>query len=158
MMQLSDHFSMAEFCRSETAVRRNIQNNLPADLLHAAKASAEMMEAIRAHLCKLAGRDIPINPSSGYRCITLNRAIGSSDGSDHVLAAAWDWEAPAFGTPTVICKALAPMVDVLGIGQLINEYPDRNGWVHTSTRMPAKLVNRVITITGRGTSVGILEG
>lgn len=157
-MTLSEHFTLAEFCRSETAVRRNIPNNLPADLLHAAKASAAMMESIRAHLCKLAGRDIAINVSSGYRCIMLNRAIGSSDRSDHVQAAAWDWEAPTFGSPTRICEALAPMVGVLGIGQLINEYPDRDGWVHTSTRLPAKVVNRVITITGRGTSVGILEG
>ena len=156
-MNLSEHFTLAEFCRSESAVRRNIINNLPADLVHAAKATAAMMEGIRAHLSKLAGKDVSIRVSSGYRCITLNRAIGSSDTSDHVLAAAMDWEAPSFGSPTAICKALAPMVGILGIGQLINEYPDRDGWVHTSTRVPSKVVNRVITITGHGTSVGILE-
>jgi zinc D-Ala-D-Ala carboxypeptidase len=157
-VNLSEHFTLAEFCRSDMAVRRNIPNNLPADLLNAAKATAAMMEGIRAHLCKLAGREIRINVSSGYRCIQLNRTIGSSDRSDHVQAAAMDWEAPGFGTPTAICQALAPLVGILGIGQLINEYPDRDGWVHTSTRLPAKAVNRVITITGRGTSVGILEG
>ena len=157
-MNLSPHFTLAEFCRSETAVRRNISNNLPADLLHAAKGTAAMLERIRAHLSSLAGRDVPMRITSGYRCITLNRAIGSSDGSDHVQAWAADWEAPAFGSPTDVCEALAPMVGALGIGQVINEYPDRDGWVHTSTRMPAKAINRIITITGRGTSVGVLRG
>jgi len=157
-MNLSAHFTLAEFCRSETAVRRNIPNLLPADLLHNAKGAATMLEGIRAHLCKLAGRDVPMRITSGFRCIALNRAIGSSDTSDHVEARAADWEAPAFGSPTDICEALAPMVGQLGIGQLICEYPDRDGWVHTSTRMPAKAINRIITITGRGTSVGVLRG
>ena len=157
-MNLSPHFTLAEFCRSETAVRRNISNNLPADLLHNAKATAQMLENIRAHLSKLAGREVPMSISSGYRCIALNRAIGSGDTSDHTQARAADWEAPAFGSPTDICEALAPMVGALGIGQLINEYPDRDGWVHTSTRMPTKAINRIITITGRGVSVGVLKG
>lgn len=157
-MNLSPHFTLAEFCRSETAVRRNIPNNLPADLLHNAKATAAMLEKIRAHLSQQAGKDIPMHLTSGYRGIALNRKLGSSDTSAHVLAQAADWEAPAFGSPTEICEALAPMVGVLGIGQLINEYPDRDGWVHTSTAMPAKLINRIITITGRGTSVGVLKG
>jgi len=157
-MNLSPHFTLAEFCRSETAVRRGISNNLPADLLHNAKGTAAMLEGIRAHLSKLAGRDVSMHISSGYRCIALNRAIGSGDGSDHVQALAADWEAPAFGSPTDICEALAPMVGQLRIGQLINEYPDRDGWVHTSTRMPVKAINRIITITGRGVSVGVLKG
>lgn len=157
-MNLSDNFTLHEFCRSETAVRRGIPNNLPVDLLSNAKATAQMLQRIRTYLSKLAGREIPMRITSGYRCITLNRSLGSSDTSDHVQALAADWEAPAFGSPTDICEALAPMVGALQIGQLINEYPDRDGWVHTSVRLPNKLINRVITITARGTSVGILRG
>ena len=37
-----------------------------------------------------------------------------------------DWTAPALGTLTKNCT-LAPIVGTLGIEQLINEYPDRNG-------------------------------
>ena len=156
-VQLSPNFSLAEFCRSETAVRRNIPNHLPAELLGAARAHCAMLERIRAHLSKLAGKPVPMRLSSGYRCIALNRALGSDDSSHHVLAEASDWEAPSFGSPTEVCRALQPLVDILGIGQLINEYPDRDGWVHTSSRRPGKLINRVITITGRGTTVGIMS-
>lgn len=156
-MNLSENFTLQEFCRSETAVRRGIPNNLPVDLLDNAKATAQMLQRIRGFLSKQAGRDVPIRITSGYRCITLNRTLGSGDGSDHVQALAADWEAPAFGSPTEICEALAPMVSSLQIGQLILEFPDRDGWVHTSARLPTKMINRIITITARGTSVGILR-
>jgi hypothetical protein len=155
-MQLSANFSLDEFCRSSTATRLGITNYLPADLLGNAKQTAEMLERIRAHLSKLAGKPIPMIITSGYRCFALNRRLGSSDSSDHVQALAADWEAPAFGSPTDVCRALQPMVEFLKIGQLINEYPDRDGWVHTSVKLPAKTINRVITITGRGTNVGIM--
>lgn len=153
----TEHFNVREFCRSAQAVRLNITNLLPAELVPAARDTLQMLERIREYLSRIAGHDVPMALTSGYRCIVLNRKIGSSDTSDHVLAAAADWEAPAFGTPTAICEVLAPLVGQLGIGQLINEYPDRDGWVHTSTRVPAKAINRVITITGKGTSAGILR-
>jgi len=156
-MMLSAHFSVDEFCRSSVAARRGIVNVLPADLLPAARNTAAMLERIRAHLGMIAGRPIPIHVSSGYRCLPLNRAVGSSDTSDHTRALAADWDAPEFGGPADICEALAPLVGALEIGQLICEYPDRGGWVHTSTRLPDKLVNRIITISGRGVSVGVVR-
>lgn len=157
MTRLSDHFTVEEFVESETATRFGIDNDLPLELLAAARETAQKLERIRALLSRLAGRDIPITVTSGYRCLALNRKLSSSDASDHVRAAAADWRAPLFGTPTEICRALAPHTSVLGIGQLINEYPDRRGWVHTSREVPARAVNRIITITGRGTFPGIRE-
>ena len=157
-MQLTPNFTLNEFCRSETASRLGIQNDLPADLLRNAKGTAQMLEAIRAYLSKQAGKEIPIQITSGFRCLPLNRRIGSGDGSDHVRAMAADWIAPKFGTPTDICEALAPVVGQIPIGQLINEFPDTGiGWVHTSTAVPQKLINRIITITRRGTTVGIMR-
>lgn len=155
-MQLAPNFSLAEFVASQTAARRGINNSLPPELLENAKASAAMMQRIRDHLSQLAGRDIPINVSSGYRCPALNIAIGSAPTSDHSQAHAWDWSAPAFGTPTQICTALAPEVGTLGIGQLINEFPESGGWVHTSAKMVSRAVNRIITIKRSGTFVGIV--
>lgn len=63
-----------------------------------------------------------------------------------------DFKAPGFGTPYDIAKALAPKVGELGIGQLIHEF---GSWVHVSTRRPSNEVNRIITISSRGTEVGI---
>jgi zinc D-Ala-D-Ala carboxypeptidase len=155
MKFLTQHFSADEFTASSTATRRDIDNRLPPELESAALETARMLERIRDHLKHLSGRDIQVQITSGYRCLELNRAIGSADSSDHVKAMAADIRAPSFGTPTRVAEALASQVSMLGIGQLINEYPDKNGWVHVSTNPTAKAVNRIITITSAGTVAGI---
>src|SRR5687768_12909989 len=120
-MQLSEHFTMAEFVESDTATRLGIDNSVPATLLVAAKDTCELLERIRARLSAIAGREIPIVVTSGYRCPALNAAVGSNNRtSDHPKAAAADFKAPAFGTPFEICQALVPHVHELGIGQVIH--------------------------------------
>ena len=156
-MKLSEHFTLAEFTASSTAAERGIQNVLPAVLLEEARRTAQMLERIRAELSVMKGCDVPVLVSSGYRSFELNRVVGSSATSDHVKAMAADWSAPAFGTPCEIAKALAPLVRGLGVGQLIYEKPGRTAWVHTSTRIPAATVNRVITIGPAGALLGIQE-
>lgn len=156
-MKLSEHFTLAEFVASSTAADRGIYNELPAALLEQARHTAQMLERIRAELSVMKGREVPILLSSGYRCLELNRAVGSSATSDHIKAMAADWSAPQFGTPYEVAKALAPLVRGLGIGQLIYEKPGRTPWVHTSTRIPSAPVNRVITIGPAGTLLGIQE-
>lgn len=151
---MTPHFTLVEFTASATAARRGIDNTLPPDLVPAARQTLEMMERIRAYLSQLAGGEVPIIISSGYRCPALNMLVGSSSTSDHPKAAAVDWTAPSFGTPLEVCRALAPQVGALAIGQLIHEYGQ---WVHTSTRLPAKMVNRIITIGHAGTLPGIVE-
>jgi uncharacterized protein YcbK (DUF882 family) len=151
---VTPHFSLAEFCGSDIAARRGIDNALPDMLRPDAEQTLEMLERIRVFLSNIARRDVPIVLSSGYRCQALNLAVGGSITSDHRRASAADWTAPAFGTPVEICRALAPHIDILGIGQLIHEY---GRWVHTSWRLPMLPDNRVITITVAGTSRGIQE-
>lgn len=157
-MKLTANFSLEEFEASQTATRLGIDNRVPAESLPYIKETAEMLQRIRDFLTETAGRDIPITVTSGYRCLLVNRTIGSKDTSDHVQGMAVDWRARRFGTPTEICRALVPHVIGLGIGQLINEYPDGNGWVHTSIRTPMHALNRIITITADGTRVGIFGG
>lgn len=156
-MQLSQHFSVEEFMRSSAATRLGIDNAVPAALLENAAIVARMMENVRQFLCDKVGKEIAIVVSSGYRCPALNRAVGSAGTSDHLLALAMDWRAPTFGTPTEIATALAPFVTRLGIGQLINEFPDADGWVHTSAKIPTNPNNRIITIKRLGTVVGIVS-
>jgi hypothetical protein len=104
------------------------------------------MERIRDHI------DAPIAISSGYRCEALNKAVGSKPGSDHTLAFAVDFKAPKAGTPFQIAASLAPVIKIIGIGQLILEFGTR---VHVSTKIPDKIINRVITIDRTGTRAGI---
>ena len=148
-MKLSPNFTMEEFIASETAMRRRIDNSLPPELLRTAANTADMMERIRAVL-----GDKPIQFTSAYRCQELNRAIGSSDTSDHPKAMAVDFKCPDFGTPFAVATFLASQVDQLGIGQLIAEF---GSWVHVSTRKPALAANRVITIDSSGTRIGVVR-
>lgn len=146
-MRLSENFTMVEFTASDTAARKGIDNELPTTLLPNALLTMEMMEKIRAVL-----GDQAIYMTSGYRCLSLNAAIGSSSTSDHVLAYAVDFKCPGFGTPYEVAKHLSTKIDSLGVGQLISEF---GSWIHVSTRRPSKEVNRIITINTKGTQSGI---
>lgn len=148
-MKLSANFTLGEFTASDNAQRLRIDNSLPPELLNKAAITAEMMERIRSAL-----GDKPIIITSGYRCLALNRAIGSSDGSDHVKAMAVDFKCPEFGTPFAVATFLAAQVDSLAIGQIIAEF---SSWIHVSTRQPSNPVNRVITINAQGTHTGIVK-
>ena len=152
-MKLSQNFTQEEFEKSDTALRRGIDNSIPKELLDEATKTASMMENIRLYLSTKANKPIQINVSSAYRCLDLNRAIGSMDTSDHILMKAVDFEAPEFGTPYQICLALVSVMDDLGIAQIIQEHT----WVHVSSRVPAKVLNRVLTLRGKSYVVGIQE-
>lgn len=151
-MQLSEHLTLAEFTHSDTAQRRHIDNSLPADLMDNALRTAKMMEGIRAHLGRIAARDVPIIVTSGFRCRALNSVIGSTMGSDHPRAMAIDFVAPKYGTPRQICAALLKHIDALDIGQMIYEH----SWVHCSWRRPIQDNNRVLTLAGSGYQKGIV--
>jgi zinc D-Ala-D-Ala carboxypeptidase len=147
---LTPHFSLDELVHSDTATARGIDNTLPDELLPNVQGVAEMLERIRSVL------NAPISISSGYRCPTLNKAVGGAVTSDHLLGLAADITAPAFGSPTEIARLLSPLVDTLGIGQIILEGVRGRQWVHVSTKLPTNAINRVITITDAGVMPGIV--
>lgn len=150
-MKLTPHFTLSELIASSTARRLGIDNTPDAEALVRLQATAEMLERVRATL------GVPILVTSGYRSRAVNQAVGGVTSSDHSRGQAVDMVAPAFGTPFRVAKTLAPLVSVLGIGQIILEGVGGKQWVHLSTRLPEKLVNRVITITDSGVRVGIQE-
>ena len=150
-MQLTQHFTLAELTKSSTAERLELDNTPPPEVLPALTRTAEMLERIRSTL------GVPVTVTNGYRAWAVNKAVGGVTTSDHAQGRAADIVAPRYGTPLQIARALAPLVDVLGIGQLIYERFGSTSWVHVSTRVPDKLVNRVITITSAGTQLGVQE-
>jgi zinc D-Ala-D-Ala carboxypeptidase len=154
MSQITPHFSIAEFIQSDTAARNHIDNSLPDLLRDNALSTCLLLERIRSVMSKYSGRDISINITSGYRCPELNKAIGSGSGSDHLKARAADFKAPTFGTPYNIAAILAPMVDSIGIGQLIYEF---DSWIHISIEKPYKPANRILTINKKGIHLGIVK-
>lgn len=148
-LKLTPHFRLSELTASATADRLRIPNDPTPDVLRRLQATAEMLERIRSTL------DVPVIITSGFRCHVLNRAVGGVTSSDHMTGQAADIVAPRFGSPYLIAKTLAPLVSVLGIGQIILEGIKGKQWVHVSTRIPERPVNRVITISDAGVQLGI---
>ena len=149
-MKLSPHFTLEELTRSAKAQALGIDNTPPPELLPRLVLVADMLERIRST------HNVPVIVSSGYRCPELNQAVGSCTSSDHPQGHAADFIAPGFGTATEVARLLAPLVSVLGIGQIILEGVKGKQWVHVSTHQPERAINRVITITDAGTVPGIV--
>lgn len=85
MMQLSDHFHLSEFVRSDTARALDIWNVPPPEAtrrLHL--LCLRVLEPLRQHV------GYPITVSSGYRSAKLNAAIGGSPTSQHIRGEAAD--------------------------------------------------------------------
>jgi len=85
-MQLSRNFSLQELIKSDTAIRKGIDNNPNADQIEKLKALCEnILQPVRDHF----GR---VKITSGYRSPELCTAIGSSVNSQHAKAEAADFE------------------------------------------------------------------
>lgn len=151
-MNLTKNFTLGELTYSATAVRDGLDNTPSVAVIAELQQTANMLQRIRDYLSVLRGRDTPMSDISGYRALKVNRAVGSSDTSDHVKGMAADFKTAGM-TPYDVCLALAPKMAELGIGQLINELT----WVHVGRPVPAKAVNRIITIDGHGTRPGIVR-
>jgi hypothetical protein len=120
-MKLSENFSLDEFTTSQTATRQGIDNAPNETAIENLRMLASMLEQVRE---LLGGNAIRI--SSGYRCLLLNRHIGSSDTSAHVRGYATDFTCPNFGTPLQVAKKIAE--SNLKFDQLIYE----GTWIHIS--------------------------
>ena len=149
-MKLTEHFTLAELVVSSTARKLGLDNTPTADALQQLHRTAQMLECVRSFL---GGKAVIV--TSGYRNRQVNAAVGGVTSSDHAQGMAADVKIPAYGTPYEVAKALAPQVNALGIGQIIYESVGGAHWVHLSTRIPPRAVNRVITVHGKNTMVGV---
>jgi hypothetical protein len=123
---------MEEFCYSDTAKRKGIDNSIThAQHLADAKSLCEkVFEPIREHFGK------PIKLSSGYRSLALNKAIpGSSRTSQHCLGQAMDIDGDILGG--ISNKDIFNFIkDNLEFDQLIWEFGGSSNpdWVHVSLK------------------------
>jgi hypothetical protein len=126
MTQLSRNFTLAELCKSELAIRRNIDNT-PSE-----KVKNNLQILVTNILQPLRDKFGPVTITSGYRSPAVNTAVGGSPVSDHCLGMAADIEIVGIDN-----KALAEYIrDNFKFTQLILEFyvddvPD-SGWVHVS--------------------------
>ena len=127
-MQISKHFKLSEeFTKSQVATRKGIKN-MPGsgDIKNLENVAYEILEPVRAKFEK------PVMINSGYRCLELNRKIGSSDSSQHTKGMAVDFE--IIGTPNI--QVAYWVKNNCDFDQLILEFykPDEDnaGWIHAS--------------------------
>ena len=142
-MKLSRNFTLQELIKSDTAVRKGIDNNPNADQIEKLKELCEkILQPVRDHF----GR---VKVTSGFRSPLLCEAIGSSANSQHAKAEAADFE--------VIGTDNADLVDWihknLEWDQLILEYYDpedpAGGWVHVSYNENGANRKQVLTYDGK---------
>lgn len=137
-MNLSPHFTLNEFTRSQTAVRRGIDNTPPLEAIEAMKALCmQVLEPIRVALG-------PVSISSGYRSVTLNRAIGGAAGSQHTKGEAADISVSGMDTEALY---LAIKSSPIPFDQLIQEFGQ---WVHISySPSPRRQCLRAVKDSGK---------
>ena len=119
-VRLSENFTLYEMLRSEKAEQLDIDNTPNRSALENLRLLVGWLESVRALL------GVPMEISSGYRCLLLNRVVGSKDTSDHLLGLAADFTAPQLGTPEDVCRRL--VASDIPYKQLIFEHT----WVHIS--------------------------
>lgn len=121
-MNLSEHFTLDEFCTSQTAARLGILNDPPLDVVAHLKKTAAGMEKVRSLL-----NGNPIHINSGYRSLKVNAAVGSKSTSQHVTGQACDFICPTWGAPEKIMQAIID--SPIEYDQCILEFGQ---WVHIS--------------------------
>ena len=125
-MNLSRNFSLQELIKSDTAIRKGINNNPNAEQIEKLKDLCEnILQPVRDHF----GR---VKVTSGFRSPDLCIAIGSSVNSQHAKAEAADIE--VIGTDNA---ELADWIyKNLNFDQLILEFytpgEPNSGWIHCS--------------------------
>jgi hypothetical protein len=146
-MQLSEHLSLAEVTKSDTAKRRGV-SNMPTEA-HIAnfKLLAEnIFEPIRNHFGK------PIFISSGYRSAELNKAIGGAASSQHCQGEAIDIDMD--GRPGGVTNKMVFdfIKENLNFDQLIWEFgTDANpDWVHVSYESTGKQRKQILKAVRKG--------
>lgn len=127
-MQITAHFNLAEFTRSESAKRHGVSNEPTAEHLANIKILCErILEPIRMKFG-------PINISSGYRSKMLNHFIGGALKSDHSSGFAADLDQDGTASKYTNNDIFHYIKDNLKFKQLIAEFPKdgKLGWVHIS--------------------------
>jgi hypothetical protein len=128
-MKISQHLSLSEITRSETAKRRGISNTPTPEHLENFKLLADnVFEKIRAHF------GVPIHISSGYRSKELNNAIGGSQTSQHSKGQAIDIDMDGSSSGVSNADIYNYIKDKLDFDQLIWEFGTEKNpdWVHVS--------------------------
>lgn len=127
---ITKNFTWNEMFKSETAIRYDIDNTTQdPNILNNIKLLTEnILQPVRDKFGQ-------IRITSGYRCPEVNRLVGGSTNSNHVLGIAADIE--PIDTNTKLIDILTFIEKTLNYHELIAEWFP-NGWVHVTYKQSFK--------------------
>lgn len=148
-IKLSENFSLDEMVFSQTASRLGIDNKPDSEqILNLINLCVNVLQPIRDFFQK------PVIVTSGYRSKELNKVIGGSLRSHHMLGMAADINIQGvtnFELASWIAKNLKCTQVIL---EFYTSGQPNSGWVHVSYD-PNQLRNEVLTINRAGTRRGL---
>lgn len=136
-IQLSEHFKLSEFTRSETAQRNYITNNPDTQVI-------ENLQNLVSRVLEPARKELnePIIITSGYRSKKLNKLVGGVYNSQHMFGEAADIR---IINADYANKLIAILQKNEYIDQLLYEHSGKTVWIHvsTTTRYPNRKLIRL---------------
>ncbi len=147
MQRLTSHFTFEELTRTDVASLQTTNRVLAKQYMPSLIALANLLEQVRTLL-----GDRPIIVHSAFRCAPLNRAIGGSATSQHLMGQAADFHVRGLDLRVAFDQIRA---SGLKWGQLILEDGNGDGvptWLHLSLGPPWRSAARsqqVLVYDGR---------
>lgn len=147
-MQLSKHFTLEEFEKSQTATRKGIKNKAGSgEIKNLGDLCYEVLEPVRAKF------DKPVTITSGYRSPELSEAIGSKATSQHCSGEAVDFEIAGVSNLQVALW----LTNNVNFDQCILEFwtgEASSGWIHVSYKDGSNR-KQVLTYDGKSYTNGL---
>lgn len=123
-MKLTEHFTLSEFVRSDTAERNHIDNTPTQEVIDNLRALCRnVLEPARVSF------GAPIYITSGYRCPSLNKAVGGKPTSQHLRGESADLQVRGMEN----LRSLYNVIKSRGVfDQLLYESNGATKWIHVS--------------------------
>lgn len=121
---MAKYFKAAEMLKSETAEKNKIQNTPSVEVEQNIEELLGVLDSLREHYGK------PIKITSGYRCTELNKLVGGSPTSAHVIGYAADLQPMGDTFENFKAEVLRWLDTGVKFDQCIIERNKNTQWVH----------------------------
>ena|SRR3990167_4391159 len=149
-MKLTEHFTLEELSRSATALRLEIDNTPPPEILPNLRRLCAELEKVRSLIIR------PLKIHSAYRCPALNTAVGGAARSYHMRGLAADFDPPPAMSHDQLQKAIAAAGTIVFDLILEERAGDGAHWLHfqvPETDKPARRLVRDAELTRQGGAI-----
>lgn len=151
-MKITEHFSLGEISKSDTAIRFGIDNSVPSELMSNLKKMCEKLEEVRALF------DKPVKITSFYRSPELNTKVGGSKTSAHKDCRACDFTVKGVDVVDVFSNIKSSNII---FDQLILESSKTSTWIHLGIEKDGEKPRQMVmsgTKTDKGSTFRVENG